>query len=122
MKFYFHPAANAEFDLAVEYYEGCQSGLGFEFAEEVYATIARIIEYPEVWSPMSRNTRRSVPDKSFPVRDYLSDKKQQPAHHRCCRSTQATRLLDRKKCAKTSCRERREVAHPSLLFASYPLR
>ncbi|MEI8172160.1 MAG: hypothetical protein WCH07_01605 [Deltaproteobacteria bacterium] len=44
MRFQFHPAADAEFDAAVEYYERCQSGLGLEFAEEVYATIARIIK------------------------------------------------------------------------------
>jgi hypothetical protein len=50
MRFQFHSAAEDELDLAVEYYERCQSGLGLEFAEEVYATIARIIEYPEVWS------------------------------------------------------------------------
>ena len=35
-----------ELDLAVEYYERCQSGLCLEFVEEVYATIARIIDYP----------------------------------------------------------------------------
>jgi len=65
MRFLFHPAADKEFDLAVEYYESCQSGLGLEFAEEVYATIARITEYPEVWSPMSRNTRRCLTNR-FP--------------------------------------------------------
>lgn len=65
MRFLFHPAADNEFDLAVEYYETCQSGLGLEFAEEVYATIARITEYPEVWSPMSRNTRRCLTNR-FP--------------------------------------------------------
>lgn len=48
MKFYFHPEAEAEFDISVEYYEQCQSGLGLEFAEEVevYAAIGRIIQYP----------------------------------------------------------------------------
>lgn len=46
MRFLFHPAAENEFDLAGEYYETCQSGLGLEFAEEVYSTIARISEYP----------------------------------------------------------------------------
>ena len=65
MRFQFHPAADAEFDLAVEYYEQCQSGLGLEFAEEVYATIARIIEYTEVWSPLSKNTRRCLTNR-FP--------------------------------------------------------
>ena len=49
MRFHFHPAADAEFDRAVEYYERCQSGLGLEFAEEVYAAIARTIG----WRAMS---------------------------------------------------------------------
>ena len=65
MRFQFHPAADEELDLAVEYYERCQSGLGLEFAEEIYATIARIIDYPEVWSPMSKNTRRCLTNR-FP--------------------------------------------------------
>jgi len=65
MRFQFHPAADAEVDRAVEYYERCQSGLGLEFAEEVYAAIGRIIEYPDVWSPMSRNTRRCLTNR-FP--------------------------------------------------------
>ena len=60
MRFYFHPDADAEFDKAVEYYEQCQPGLGLEFAEEVYAAIARVIEYPDAWSAMSKNTRRCL--------------------------------------------------------------
>ena len=60
MKFYFHPEAAAEFDKAVEYYEKCMIGLGLEFAEEVYATIARISEYPKAWLPLSNNTRRCI--------------------------------------------------------------
>lgn len=65
MRFYFHPEADEEFDDAAEYYEECQAGLGLEFAEEVYSTIARIIEYPDAWSPMSRNTRRCLVNR-FP--------------------------------------------------------
>jgi len=49
MKFYFYPDAQAEFDKAVEYYEQFKPGLGLDFAEEVYATISRIIQYPEAW-------------------------------------------------------------------------
>ncbi|MFH1038931.1 MAG: type II toxin-antitoxin system RelE/ParE family toxin [PVC group bacterium] len=60
MKFYFHPEADDEFDKAVEYYEKCLIGLGLEFAEEVYATIARISEYPNAWSKMSKSTRRCI--------------------------------------------------------------
>jgi hypothetical protein len=44
----------------VRYFEDCQPGLGLEFAEEVYATISRISEYPDAWSPMSKNTRRCL--------------------------------------------------------------
>jgi hypothetical protein len=60
MKFYFHPDAEVEFDRAVEYYEQCQTGLGLEFAKEVYATITRIIEYPDAWSTLSKNSRRCL--------------------------------------------------------------
>ena len=65
MKLEFHPAADAELDQAVEYYEQCQSGLGLEFAEDVYAAIARIIEYPALWSQISSNTRRCMTNR-FP--------------------------------------------------------
>ena len=60
MKFSFHREAEREFDIAVEYYEGCRPGLGLEFAAEVYAAIKRIAEYPEAWTPISRNTRRCL--------------------------------------------------------------
>jgi len=56
MSFNFHEHAEAEFDRAVEYYEDCRHGLGIEFAQEVYATIDRIIQYPKAWSTMSKNT------------------------------------------------------------------
>ena len=65
MRFSFHPDADFEFDSAVEYYEQCQPGLGLEFAEEVYAAIARVIEYPDAWSAMSKNTRRCLTNR-FP--------------------------------------------------------
>ena len=60
MKFYFHPDAEAEFDRAVQYYEQFQPGLGLEFTEEVYATITRIIQYPDAWSALSKNSRRCL--------------------------------------------------------------
>lgn len=65
MQFYFHPDADAEFDKVVDYYEKCQLGLGIAFAEEVYATIARIIEYPRAWMSMSKQTRRCLVNR-FP--------------------------------------------------------
>ncbi len=65
MRFYFHEDAETEFDKAVEYYEGCSPGLGLEFAHEIYAAIARIVQFPEAWSAMSRNTRRCLVNR-FP--------------------------------------------------------
>jgi len=46
MKFLFHREAEREFDIAVEYYEGCRPGLGLEFAAEVYAAVKWIAAYP----------------------------------------------------------------------------
>jgi len=65
MKFYFHEPAEMEFVRAVEYYEDCRIGLGIEFAQEVYATIARIIQHPEAWSSLSKNSRRCLVNR-FP--------------------------------------------------------
>lgn len=48
----------AEFIEAVEYYNGQKEGLGFEFSEEIWTTIERIIQYPEAWSLISKRTRR----------------------------------------------------------------
>jgi len=57
--------AQAEFAEAVVYYNAQRAGLGEEFAEEVQRTIARISEYPEAWSLLSRRTRR-CPTNRFP--------------------------------------------------------
>jgi hypothetical protein len=65
MKSHFHPEADREFDESVRYYENCRPGLGIEFAEDIYATISRISEYPDAWSPMSKNTRRCLASR-FP--------------------------------------------------------
>lgn len=60
MKFYFHEDAAAELENAVAYYDECRPGLGLDFAHEVYAAIARIVQFPEAWSPLSKNTRRCL--------------------------------------------------------------
>ena len=67
MKFYFHPDAQAKFNKAVEYDEQFKPGLGLEFAEEVYANISRIIQYPDAWSALSKNCRRCLVNR-FPYR------------------------------------------------------
>jgi len=60
MNYTFHPDARAELNEAVDYYDGCQPGLGSEFAREVYVAIQNILIYPEAWTPLSRNTRRCL--------------------------------------------------------------
>ncbi|MBT3259783.1 MAG: type II toxin-antitoxin system RelE/ParE family toxin [Deltaproteobacteria bacterium] len=60
MKFYFHEDAETEFDRAIEYYEDARPGLGLEFAQEVYVAITCVIQFPDAWSPMSKNTRRCL--------------------------------------------------------------
>jgi len=65
MRFYFHEYAETEFIKAIDYYENSRHGLGIEFAQEVYAAIDRIIQFPEAWSPMSKNIRRCIVNR-FP--------------------------------------------------------
>jgi hypothetical protein len=57
--------AQAELAEAVVYDNAQREGLVEEFTEEVRRTLARIIEYPEAWSLLSRRTRR-CPTKRFP--------------------------------------------------------
>lgn len=39
MIYLFHPDAEEEFNQAIEYYEEIETGLGYDFAVEVYSTI-----------------------------------------------------------------------------------
>lgn len=59
--------AAAEADLldAVSFYNEQSEGLGFEFAAEVKQTLARILQFPDAWHPLSERTRRCR-TKRFP--------------------------------------------------------
>jgi plasmid stabilization system protein ParE len=65
MNFSFHPDAEEELDEAAAHYENCRPGLGAEFTEEVYATIARILRYPRAWPKASSLARRCLMNR-FP--------------------------------------------------------
>ena len=65
MKFSFHPDAEKEFFDAIDYYEECRANLGLEFADEVYSTIQRIIQFPNAWHPMGDDIRRCLTNR-FP--------------------------------------------------------
>ena len=45
MKYSFHPEAEVEFNQAIDYYENCAEGLGYDFAIEVYSAVERIVAY-----------------------------------------------------------------------------
>ena len=47
MRYTFHPEAEAEFRDAIEYYETCSPGLGYDFALEVHAAVERILRFPK---------------------------------------------------------------------------
>lgn len=65
MNYYFHPDAERELNEAITYYNGCQNGLGLEFAKEVYLAIKNILSFPYAWAPLSANTRRCLTNR-FP--------------------------------------------------------
>jgi plasmid stabilization system protein ParE len=60
MIFSFHPEAEEELNQAVEYYEGIESGLGFDFAGELYSTMQRIASFPKAWPVIEGEIRRSM--------------------------------------------------------------
>ncbi len=60
MNYSFHPAAEAELNDAVDYYNACRTDLGWEFAEEVYSAIQNILMHPSAWTSVSKRTRRCL--------------------------------------------------------------
>lgn len=65
MTFCFHAAAKVELNQAEDYYESCEPDLGYEFLEEVYAAIGRVLEFPSAWRMLSPRTRRCL-TRRFP--------------------------------------------------------
>lgn len=60
MTYSFHPEAEAEFVKAIDYYEECEVGLGYDFAVEVYSAIERIMAHPKAWPILEEDMRRSL--------------------------------------------------------------
>jgi len=59
MTFAFHPDAKSEFYEAIDYYEQCEPGLGYDFSIEVYSAIQNILTYPTAWPILEGDARRS---------------------------------------------------------------
>ncbi len=58
MSYSFHPDAEAELSEAIEWYESRESGLGLDFATEVYAAIQRALAFPHAGQEMGGDIRR----------------------------------------------------------------
>ena len=58
MNYFFHPGAEAELENAIEYYENCAPGLGYDFSIEVHSVIKRICSYPKAWPRLVDDIRR----------------------------------------------------------------
>ena len=65
MNFEFHPEADAEFFQAIDYYEECEDGLGYDFSIEIYSTIQNILDYPAAWPVLEGDVRRCLTNR-FP--------------------------------------------------------
>ena len=65
MTFSFHPEAESEFHEAIDYYEDCEPGLGYDFSIEVFATIQNIVDYPSAWPVIEEGVRRCLVNR-FP--------------------------------------------------------
>lgn len=65
MTYSFHPDAEIEFNISIDYYEECERNLGLEFANEVYKTIQRILKYPKAWQSLDNDIRRCLTNR-FP--------------------------------------------------------
>jgi hypothetical protein len=65
MSYRFHPEAEVELNLSIDYDESIEPGLGYDFAIEVYDTIQRVLEFPKAWTILDGEVRRSLV-KRFP--------------------------------------------------------
>jgi toxin ParE1/3/4 len=60
------PAAAADIEQAYEWYESQRPGLGEEFLVALAMTRDQVIEHPEAFPLLHRNTRRALIPRRFP--------------------------------------------------------
>ena len=59
MRYFLHPAVDAELRAAIEFFDSRRFGLGGELADEVNRTIQHVCEFPKVW-PFLEKTSDAV--------------------------------------------------------------
>ena len=65
MTFSFDPEAEDEFHEAIAFYDERREDLGLDFSREVFATIDRILDFPQAWPVIDDDAKRSLV-KRFP--------------------------------------------------------
>lgn len=60
MIYRFHPEAEQDLFKAIDYYEERKKDLGYDFSNEVYSAIQRILAHPQAWPFFSDNIRRAL--------------------------------------------------------------
>lgn len=65
MTFSFHHEAEVEFNEAINYYEECELGLGYDFSIEIFTAIQNILSYPTAWPVIKDDVRRCLVNR-FP--------------------------------------------------------
>jgi plasmid stabilization system protein ParE len=65
VKYSFHNKAQLELNDYIDYYEECKVGLGLDFANEIYRTILRIVNFPMAWQILQDDIRRCLTNR-FP--------------------------------------------------------
>ena len=60
MQVAFIEPALLELDDAIEYYNLQAEGIGQKFLDEVLETIDLILQFPQLWSNITANTRKAV--------------------------------------------------------------
>jgi len=65
MNVHYLPLAEDELDEAFSWYQEHREGLGYEFLDEINATVARISVYPEAYLKVEDELRRALV-KRFP--------------------------------------------------------
>jgi len=93
MSFSFHPEAEIEFNKSIDYYEEIESGLGYDFALEVYSTIKRSVEFPDAWTVLEGEIRCSLV-KTISIRNSVLKRTKGNIH--CCSNepSSSTRILE----------------------------
>ncbi|NEQ97780.1 MAG: type II toxin-antitoxin system RelE/ParE family toxin [Cyanothece sp. SIO2G6] len=65
MQVVFHPSAQLELNDTTTYYDSISRKLGDNFVDAVDRTLSRITQFPDAWTSMPLNARRSRVD-GFP--------------------------------------------------------